>query len=183
MKYKVCKNCGANLDHRETCDCKKEGLPRANGNSPDVSGSQLEHKSIIAHKSEKVKDNPLRDLRVSKNIPANDMVDTVRALFPKYDKPLQSKCEHGDEYGVNLKPKAMDALLAKYAPELLAKEKHRRDGCHRLKCKVSCRLEDDEYAKLIKFIKAEGFDTMQSWLAFKIRRYLMAQEGKEKNNV
>lgn len=107
------------------------------------------------------------------------MVLTVRALFPKYDKMLQSKCEHGDEYGIDIKLKAMDALLEKYAPELLAKEKHRRDGCHRLKCKVMCRLEDDEYAALVKRIKEDGFDTMQAWLAWIIRNYL--KKGSQKN--
>lgn len=103
------------------------------------------------------------------------MVLTVRTLYPKFDKMLQSKCEHGEEYGIDLKTKAMDALLAKHAPELLAQVKHRRDGCHRLKCKVSCRLEDNEYAELVKRIKEDGFDTMQAWLAFKIRAYLKSK--------
>jgi len=107
------------------------------------------------------------------------MVDTVKVLFPKYDKMLQSKCEHGEEYGIDLKSKALDALLEKYAPELLEKERHRRNGCHRLKCQVACRLEDDEYAELIKAVKDDGFDTMQSWLTFSIRKYLKSKK-KEK---
>ena len=181
-KYTVCPDCGANLDYGEKCDCKKEGLPRGNGNSPNVSGPQLEHNPMIAQKTEKVNGNPLRDLRITKNIPAKDMVDVVKALYSKYDKQLQSKCEHGDEYGIDLKTKAMDALLEKYAPELLAKEKHRRDGGHRLKCKVSCRLEDDDYAKLIKYIKDDGFDTMQSWLTWVVRNYLRKKARKESNN-
>ena len=159
-------------------DKKEKGSPDTNQNDP---GKDTKSKSpiSISQKSEKSNINQLRDLRISKNIPAKEMVLTVRALFPKYDKMLQSKCEHGDEYGIDIKLKAMDVLLEKYAPELLAKEKHRRDGCHRLKCKVMCRLEDDEYAALVKRIKEDGFDTMQAWLAWIIRNYL--KKGSQKN--
>lgn len=159
---------------------KEDGLPDANQNSPKRdSGS---HAISIAQTAKKSKGNILRDLRISKNLPAKDMVLTVRTLYPKFDKMLQSKCEHGEEYGIDLKTKAMDALLAKYAPELLAQVKHRRDGCHRLKCKVSCRLEDDEYAELVKRIKEDGFDTMQAWLAFKIRAYLKSKPSIQTNS-
>ena len=181
MLYRQCPKCGASLDPGEKCDCEKEnGLPDANQNSPKRDTES--HSVSIAQKSEKIKVNPLRDLRISKNIPAKEMVKTVRALYPKYDKMLQSKCEHGDEYGIDLKSKAIDALLVKYAPELLAQVKHRRDGCHRLKCKVSCRLEDDEYAELVKRIKEDGFDTMQAWLAFKIRAYLKSKPATQTNS-
>ena len=181
MFYKECPICGAALDPGEKCDCQKEnGLPDANQNSPK---QDAKSRSVsIARKSEKIKSNPLRDLRISKNLPAKDMVLTVRTLYPKFDKMLQSKCEHGEEYGIDLKTKAMDALLAKYAPELLTQVKHRRDGCHRLKCKVSCRLEDDEYAELVKRIKEDGFDTMQAWLAFKIRAYLKSKPSIQTNS-
>ena len=181
MYYRQCHECGASLDPGEKCDCEKEkGLPDANQNSP--MRDTLSHISSIAQKSEKIKVNPLRELRISKNLQAKDMDLTVRTLYPKFDKMLQSKCEHGEEYGIDLKTKAMDALLAKYAPELLAKEKHRRDGCHRLKCKVMCRLEDEEYAELWKRIKKDGFDTMQEWLAFKIRAYLKSKPITQTNS-
>jgi hypothetical protein len=181
MLYKECPLCGATLDPEEKCDCVKEkGLPDANQNSPKRDTKS--HDISIAQKNRKIKSNPLRDLRISKNLSAKEMVLTVRALYPKFDKMLQSHCEHGEEYGIDLKTKAMDALLAKYAPELLAKEKHRRDGCHRLKCKVSCRLEDDEYAELVKRIKEDGFDTMQAWLAFKIRAYLKSKPSTQTNS-
>lgn len=179
MLYRECPICGAALDPGEKCDCEKEnGLPDANQNSPKRDTES--HQFSIAQKTEKIKSNPLRDLRLSKNLPQTEIVLTVRTLYPKFDKTLQSKCEHGEEYGINLKTKAMDALLAKYAPELLAKEKHRRDGCHRLKCKVMCRLEDEEYAELVKRIKKDGFDTMQAWLAFKIRAYLKSKPTESK---
>ena len=46
----------------------------------------------------------LRELRLSKQIPAKDMVAVVQAIYPKYDKTVQSKCENGDAYGVSLRP-------------------------------------------------------------------------------
>lgn len=58
----------------------------------------------------------LRELRLSKQIPAKDMVAVVQAIYPKYDKTVQSKCENGDAYGVSLRPDAMAALYAHFAP-------------------------------------------------------------------
>ena len=55
----------------------------------------------------------LRELRLSKQIPAKDMVAVVQAIYPKYDKTVQSKCENGDAYGVSLRPDAMAALYPK----------------------------------------------------------------------
>ena len=51
----------------------------------------------------------LRALRLSKQIPAKDMVAVVQAIYPKYDKTVQSKCENGDAYGVSLRPDALRA--------------------------------------------------------------------------
>lgn len=174
MLYKICPTCGANLDPGEKCDCQKEnGLPDANQNSP-MRGS-LSLVSSIAQNSEKIKPNLLRELRISKNIPAREIVATVRNLYPKYDKMLQSKCERGEKYGIELRADAMDALFEKYAPEQSeASKRGRRDG-HRLTCKISCRLEDDEYYRLIACIKDDGFEQMQAWLTFMVRGYLKAK--------
>ena len=51
----------------------------------------------------------LRELRLSKQIPAKDMVAVVQAIYPKYDKTVQSKCENGDAYGVSLRELTMFA--------------------------------------------------------------------------
>lgn len=58
----------------------------------------------------------LRELRLSKQIPAKDMVAVVQQIYPKYDKTVQSKCENGEVYGVSLRPDAMAALYAHFAP-------------------------------------------------------------------
>lgn len=110
----------------------------------------------------------LRELRLSRKLPAKDMVSVVQELYPKYDKTMQSKCERGDEYGIQIRKDAMEALYAQFAPELLKKKK---DG-HKYTCRISCRLPDEDYADLQEFIRADGFDTMQSWLTHIVRRYL-----------
>lgn len=172
--YKTCPACGSNLDPGEKCECNGKGLPRGNGNSPKNNGSSTS--SIVSHNSEDVKTEPLRELRISKAISANEMVEVVRELFPKYDKTLQSKCERSSEYGVRIRPEAMDALVAKYAPEQLEEIKRKRRGGHYLKCRVTCRLEDAEYAEFVKLVHEDGFDTIQAWLAFDIRKHLTARK-------
>ena len=71
----------------------------------------------------------LRELRLSKQIPAKDMVAVVQAIYPKYDKTVQSKCENGDAYGVSLRPDAMAALYSHFAPELAESRKDGQKGC------------------------------------------------------
>lgn len=179
MKCKKCDLCGANLDFGEKCDCKKEnGLPHANENSPKEDADTSNPDNSIPHKSKIIKTNPLRDLRISKKIPAKEIIELVRAKYPKYDKTLQSKCERGEEYGVELRKDAMDALYEAYAPEELEKLKKKRRGGHRLTCRITCRLEDDEYNRLVACIKEDGFDQMQAWLTYIVRNYLKAKSQK-----
>lgn len=157
---------------------KEKGLSRANENSPMP---KPEHDYIIAGKPLDVKgaNNPLRMLRTVKMIPARDLVETVQEIFPGYDKMLQSKCENGDKYGIELRRKALDALLAKYSPETLEKVKHQRNGRHKLKSMIMCRLEEKDYNKLHELIRADGFETMQSFLTYTIHNYII---NKEKEN-
>lgn len=87
----------------------------------------------------------LRELRLSKQIPAKDMVAVVQAIYPKYDKTVQSKCENGDAYGVSLRPDAMAALYSHFAPELAESRKTAKKDAHRLTCRISARLETADY--------------------------------------
>ncbi len=172
MHNYTCSLCGANLDPGEKCDCIKNGLPHANEISPQEHADNDVPTNSIAQKATEVKTEPLRELRTKLSIPAKDLVDVVRDLFPKYDKMLQSKCERSSEYGVRIRPEAMDALYAKFAPEKLEKVKKKRRGGHRLTCRITCRLEDDEYNRLIACIHEDGFDQMQAWLTYIVRNYL-----------
>lgn len=114
----------------------------------------------------------LRKLRTSRQIPAKEMVSVVRVLYPKYDKTMQSKCERGDEYGIQIRRDAMDALITKFAPEQLGTIKQKKGDRHKLSCRISCRLYDDEHSELLGYIKEDGFDTTQAWLAQYTRQYI-----------
>ena len=116
--------------------------------------------------------NELRTLRLSKNIPAQAIVNVIKKFHPNFDKPMLSKCERGDTYGITLKPAVMDALIDKFAPETREVYKRRRNGHHRLTCRITCRLENDDYTALQRLIKGDGFGTMQDWLSFIVKRYI-----------
>lgn len=115
--------------------------------------------------------NKLRDLRLSHSLSSQELVDTVKELYPKYDKPLQSKCEQSDVYGVRLNQKAMNALLQKYDPDGLLRRKRSSDG-HRLICKIQCRLEDDVYAELLHKVKTADYKTVQDWMTDMVLMYI-----------
>lgn len=119
----------------------------------------------------------LRELRLRCQLPAKEMVAVVRELYPKYDKTMQSKCERGAEYGVDLRPDAMDALYTAFAPELLGQRRRRKNSGHRLTCRISARLADGEYGLLQQHIRADGYATMQDWLTDIVRAYLAEKEG------
>ncbi len=118
----------------------------------------------------------LKKLRTEKDIPAKDMVEVIKALFPKYDKTIQSKCENGELYGVCLLPEAVDAVCKAFAPEL--KHPPKKDT-HRLTCRISCRLENADYEQLQHNLKADGYTTIQDWLTIMVRQY---NKEKEQNN-
>lgn len=94
----------------------------------------------------------LRELRLSKQIPAKDMVAVVQQFYPKYDKTVQSKCENGDAYGVSLRPDAMAALYAHFAPELAEAKKPAKRDARRLTCRISARLETADYETIGKAV-------------------------------
>ena len=100
------------------------------------------------------------------------MVAVVQTLYPKYDKTVQSKCENGEAYGVTIRPDAMTALYKRFAPERLEPPKRTRHGQHRLTCRISCRLEDGDYAALQQLIEASGCATVQDWFTGIVRKLI-----------
>lgn len=122
----------------------------------------------------------LRELRISKEIPAKEMVSVVQALYPKYDKTVQSKCENGDAYGVSLRPDAMKALYERFAPELLEAQRRAKRERHRLTCRISGRLETAEYEALQRNMEADGYATVQDWITAIVREY---NQRKDTENV
>lgn len=193
MQYVTCPICGANLDPGERCDCehKKEEPPHANELGPSRASCMPDY--IIAHFAAEHKDF-LRELRTSKEIPGKEIVKVIKSRFPGYDKMLQSKCENPAKYGVGLVPEAMSLIIETFAPELLnvsaeapdeetvVEDKpraapKRRGDTHRLKRRLHCRLEEEDYDALMEYIHDEGFDTVQAWLTYMVRKVLKERQS------
>lgn len=119
--------------------------------------------------------NELRKLRLDGNIPMQDMVEVVRERYPKYDKPLQSKCERTKAYGVTLAPDAMELLYERFGTEPPEPAKSSRHGKHRYTNRIACRLPNGLYFALQRAIRADGYDTMQAWLTDMVKAYLRSK--------
>ena len=119
---------------------KKEAAPGATG----TASAKEMLPTVYQPGGEKSTRNELMELRVGRGLPAREMVAVVQKLYPKYDKTMQSKCEHGEEYGVLLRPDALAALYSRFAPDVLEARKRSRHGKHRLTCRVTARLVEGD---------------------------------------
>lgn len=115
--------------------------------------------------------NELRNLRIELGLPAKEIVEIVRTIYPKYDKTMQSKCERGEEYGVVLQPDAMSALRKQLDPLGKTVDKRKKDR-HRLTKRLHCRLDDTTYQVLQRKMETDGYGTSQQLLEALIRDYL-----------
>ena len=116
--------------------------------------------------------NPIRDLRLSHNLSAPEMAETVKTIYPKFDRYLLSKCEASEVYGIEMVKGAKNVLYQRYAPEKLRK-KDTRKCPHRMQC----RLDDATYKAFMKKSREAGFLTTNDCLVFLIRRYLKEAEA------
>jgi len=115
----------------------------------------------------------LRKFRLSKGVPARDMVAVVQQLYPKYDKTIQSKCERGEDYGIQLRKDAMAALVERFAPEQI-----KGGDRHKRQCRIQCRLDDDVYEDLRRCVIEDGFKNTQEWLERLVITYLATRSRK-----
>ena len=124
--------------------------------------------------------NPLKRLRIEKNLSPSQIIDKVQEQYPRFDISLYARCEVTELYGIELCGDAMQTLTETFAPEPLNTPKG--DG-HLLPCRVSCRLSAEEHAKLCEVMKAKGYDTMQAFIGVLLRgvvkRFYKAEEKGE----
>ncbi len=115
--------------------------------------------------------NDLRTLRLSYDLPSQELVDFIRPFAPKYDRPLQSKAESPEVYGVQLRPGLLKKLYLKYDPPAWEKRKRATDG-HKNPFRISCRMDGETYKKLIGQIRQDGFRTVQDWILDQVLAYI-----------
>ena len=120
----------------------------------------------------KLPENTLRRLRLSKGIPGKEMVREVCLYYPRFDKMLLSKCERTVEYGIQIVPDAMDALIARFALELAGKKSRSADR-HKNHLRIGCRLPENVYTTLIKMTQSDGYKTVQAWLEDVVEKYIL----------
>lgn len=136
---------------------KKETVPRQQSQSPSDSDGKLTTKpaeSILPHLPADVK--TLRAFYEDRHIPIADQVEVVKTLYPRYDRYTHSKCCHGEECGVMLRPDALSALVVHFAEDgKAAPRKPRRAKPNRLTCRVS----DSAYRALQRRLSETGQTT------------------------
>lgn len=177
MIFKTCLDCGANLDPNEICECRKEKSPTLTTeadsfHSDTDSGTNAVSEISITDFARIVKDFDLKDFRRDKDIPAREIIAEVRAIYPSYDKMLQSKCENGEKYGIMLRFKAVDAVIKRFAPEKYEAIKKRRQGGHKLTATVFCRVDAETHRKLRAAIDKAGYPSVQAWVAEKVLDFI-----------
>ncbi len=73
------------------------------------------HDTILSQNPDSVKTNWLEDFRVRHpEIKGTEIIETVRLLFPGFDKSLLSKCMNPGKYGIKLTPEAMSILIDQF---------------------------------------------------------------------
>lgn len=128
----------------------------------------MNHGLSIPDSTLPVKPNIITSLRLAKGLPVRDMVAVVQVLYPKYEKTLHSKCEHGAEYGVQLRPDALHALLDAFAPERARRQAYDQERNSR---RIQARLEADVLCRFRMVLAEDGY-TVQGWIEKQVLEYI-----------
>lgn len=132
----------------------------------------MEHAYTIPEVSGAV-NSRLKDYRETVGASQADIVAILKARFAKYDKTLQSKCEHTDKYGIEPCKEAF-ALLDMHF------KRTKRATHHRRQKRVMCRLSDEDYAAFKAAIEASSYQTMQAYMERSIKRFIKRKKGTTK---
>lgn len=158
------------MGNKKAADERQHVKPQENGASTNNT------EAIVNDSKPEVKsENEIQRLRVERHIPVADMVDVVRTLYPGYDKPLHSKVDNGEKYGIRLRPDAEKLLLHHFAMN----DRKRRKGDHRKKPKrIQARVSEQVYGVLQRITEQSG-QTMQEFLEGLILKYISEDKSHE----
>lgn len=188
MKYRVCPNCGAHLDHGEQCDCqaKKEDAPAGTEASPRRCDSVP---TILASTWPDVNDClNLRQICQSTGAQGKEIALVVREEFPSFNRQLLAQCQSPEKYGIVIHPDGLRLICATYGVEQPAaaaepcsdlsepcseiERPPRKKANRKLGRKLTFRMTPKDYAKLVVRVERDGFDSVQAWLYDKIKKLL-----------
>lgn len=150
-----------------------ETAPRQQSQSPEAVQTPSSTTHILSNLPADVK--ALRALRSERHIPVADIVEVVASIYPRFDRYLLSKAEHGEEYGIRLRSDAQHELMEHFrvAPEDGSKgpSKPRRSKPKR----ITCRLTEKAYGALQRELERTGM-TMQGYIEGLITKALNGGE-------
>lgn len=137
-----------------------ETAPRQQSQSPVSVQTPIGTTPILPKLPADVK--AIRDLRTERHIPVGDIVEVVASVYPRFDRYLLSKVEHGEEYGIRLRADAWHTLMTHFK---LAQDgsKARRTPNRTKPKRISCRLTEKAYGLLQRELDRTGM-TMQGFI-------------------
>ena len=98
----------------------------------------------------------VKKYRMNQGLSTKDVVNIIKAQYPKYSKITHCMVENPEKYGVKLVPEAEDLLTAK-SP--------RKGDRHRNRYRLSCRVTKSRYEAVKQAIEEDGrFPSVQSFL-------------------
>lgn len=175
MKYKTCPHCGAHLDLGEKCDCKKkkEGTPAGTG----APSKEQTSTTILSEPAVSVNDClRLKEICEKTGAMNKEIALVVRDEYPKFNRQLLSQCQAPDKYGIMIHPNALaiicDAYDQRLEPKAMPEGSEVSPSAHpirkkpkrRLPRKLTFRMTNRDYAKLLCRIEDDHFDSVQAWL-------------------
>lgn len=110
----------------------------------------------------------LTDLRSSCGLSAAQIVEAVRRDHPKFDKPLLSKCEHAEDYGIAPLPSTVKAARS-LAPDW---QPTSRTDQHKHRFTIRCRMDEELHKALTERVHRDGYATVQDWIMERVQDYL-----------
>lgn len=113
----------------------------------------------------------------NRHIPAMDVVETVRTIYPGFDNPLLSKCRNYRQYGIALRRDAVSLLAEQFA---ITEQKAQKQPNRKKPKRVQCRLTEALYSRLQKELERTGL-TMQGFIENLIAKALPEGGGAGEN--
>lgn len=173
MKYKVCPDCGANLDFGEECDCKKNESDTSATVSPSKGKDAVDS---LPENRATVKDCEMLDAWIKETgAQKADIAVELKNRFPLISRQILTQASHWERYGVILHPIAMDLLADIYGLNLADRPKHSQK--RKPKKALTYRCTARMYDRILAAKDELGIATDQEFIAVAIESYL---EGKEK---
>ncbi len=152
-----------------------ETAPRQQSQSPEAVQTPCSTTPILPNLPADVK--AIRALRSERHIPVGDIVEVVASVYPRFDRYLLSKVEHGEEYGIRLRADAWHTLMDHFK-ETQDGSKAKRTPNRTKPKRISCRLTDKAYGLLQRELDRTGM-TMQGFIEALITKALNGGEAHE----